>query len=197
MGATEIKIAGLTRLRKKLGHIPENVAKDIDADMAVIANDYVNAAISDAPVDQGLLKNFITAKQIALMHWEIVSGASYSAYVEFGTKSRFKAIPGIDSSKYIGKGKGDYYDFLNNILDWVKRKGIGMEKLSATNEVRRRFGQKAITKKDRLLAVAERIAFSIIKKGVKPHPFFFKQLPIAQAASKKSFKESVNKALKK
>lgn len=187
-----IQVEGLDKLKKKFGSIPENLKAEVDAEMSAVATGFVNRAVEDAPVDVGTIRNQITSNRVGEMDYEIVSGASYSPYVEFGTKSRVKIPAGLESyaAQFRGKGKGDYYDFLNAILDWVKRKGIGgtykgsIEKLSNK-------------KKDQLVQVAEAIAFSIIRHGVRPHPFFFKQMPMAQAELNKNLKEVVKRALEK
>jgi HK97 gp10 family phage protein len=191
--SASIEIKGLEGLKKKLGSIPQSVITEVDSDMSVIANEFVDRAVADAPNDRGQIKNFITAKKEGVMNYEVVSAAPYSAYMEFGTKSRFRAIPGIDSSKFKGKGRGDYYDFLKAILEWVERKGIA----SRFSVQTRKKLKHTKADNERILQTAEAIAFSIIRKGVNPHPFFFKQLTIAKADAKRSFKESVKKALGK
>jgi HK97 gp10 family phage protein len=193
MASASIEIKGLEGLKKKLRAIPENVTREVDADMQVIADAFVNRAQADAPVDRGQIKNYITANKEGVMNYEIVSGAPYSAYIEFGTKSRFKAIPGIDSSKFKGKGSGSYYDFLKAILEWVERKGIA----SRFSVKTRKKLKHTKADNERILQAAEAIAFSIMKHGVNAHPFFFKQLPIARSEAQRSFRESVKKALSK
>jgi hypothetical protein len=192
MAQAAVKLQGLAELKAKLGKIPGYVKQEADGMMAIVANDFVNRASADAPQDERMLANQITAKKNSEMNHEVVSPAPYSAYMEFGTKSRFKAIPGIDSSKFIGKGRGDYYDFLNNILNWVKRKGIASRYSVKTRKALKH------TKSDdeRLVQMAEAIALSIIRHGVHPHPFFFKQLPLAQEQLNRLMKEVIAKALK-
>jgi hypothetical protein len=192
MSRASISISGLDKLKKKIGGLPENVAQQTDALMSSIANEFVNRAQNDAPQDNRFLANHITHATIGLMDHEVVSPAPYSAYVEFGTKKRFKAIPGIDSSKYMGKGSGDYYDFLNAILDWVKRKGLHHVTNSYTGK---KVGGKAA--KENLVVLAEAIAWSIIKNGIHPHPFFFRQMPIAQADFNKRFSQVFKQAINK
>ena len=101
-----IEIQGLDRLKKKLGSIPENVKAEVDAEMAVVANEFVNRAVSAAPVDTGFLKGQITFNRIGEMNYEIVSGARYSAYVEFGTITRVQVPTDLVSYAAFFKGKG-------------------------------------------------------------------------------------------
>lgn len=192
MNGAFIKVDGLDKIVKKIGHLPQNVVNETNGLMANVAKGFANRAERDAPQFDRFLVNQITDKKNADMDWEVVSPAPYSAYVEFGTKSRFKAIPGIDSSKFKGKGQGDYYDFLNNILDWVKRKGIASRFSVKTRKALKH------TKADdeRLIETAQAIANSIIRHGIHPHPFFFKQLPEAQTQIQNGMKEVVKQALK-
>jgi hypothetical protein len=63
------------------------------------------------------------------------------------------------------------------ILDWVKRKGIGGKYRGSIAAGKVTLSKK---KQDTLVKTAEAIAWSILKNGVKPHPFFFKQIPIVR-----------------
>lgn len=165
----------IKHLIAKISKLPDDLKEEIDAELEEGARHFARLAKEDAPGDVGRLRGAINWAKRGPLSYEVFAGTNYAAYMEFGTKKRFKAIAGVDASIYQGKGTGDYYDFLNAILDWVRRKGIGMSTLSETNKVRRRFKQKTVTKKDRLLDVAQAIANSIIRHGVKPHPFFYQQ----------------------
>jgi hypothetical protein len=155
-----------------MGAIPDAVSQELDAEMAVIANEFVNRAVQDAPVDQGVLKNSITFYQESLMNWKIVSGANYSAYVEFGTRSKVQVPSDVQdyASVFQGQGTGSAKSFFDSIKDWVKRKGID---------------EKA----------AYPIAISILRQGVNPHPYFFKQLPQAQVDINRNLSAVVQRAL--
>lgn len=101
-----IKATGLKELKKKFGKIPENVANEVDAVLAYGANDFVNRAVNDAPVDEGYLRLNITQERKGEMNYEVVSAAPYSAFVEFGTITRV-VVPTdlVDYAKQF-KGKG-------------------------------------------------------------------------------------------
>jgi hypothetical protein len=187
-----ITIKGMDGLLKRLKQIPENLKVEVDAHMGAIAADYRDRAENDAPQDERRMANQITVKKVKAMDYRVVSPAPYSAYMEFGTKSRFKAIPGIDSSKFKGKGTGDYEQFKKNIIEWVRRKGI-TSRFSV--KTRKRLSSKA--DKAREESVAYAIIKSIIKNGVHAHPFFFKQLPIARAEFTSKIDQVIQKAMKK
>jgi hypothetical protein len=125
----------------------------------------------------------------------VVATAKYAAYIEFGTR-KFAAdyvatLPSdwqAYAAKFKGKGGGDYYDFLNSILDWVKRKGITARYSIKT---RKRLKSSAADN-ERLLEAATAIAFAILKNGIRPKPFLYpsvnKNLPLLVKDIKNIFK---------
>jgi HK97 gp10 family phage protein len=139
-----IQVDGLDRLKKKFGSLPENLKAEVDAELASTANEFVNRAVSAAPVDTGFLRNQITFTRLGEMNYEVVSGARYSAYLEFGTITRVSVPSDLVEYAAFFKGKG------------IRKNG-----------------------------------------GIYPHPFFFPQLPIAQAQLNKNLKEVVKSALEK
>ena len=175
MSAT-VTFNGWGEFQSKLKALPQVLFDEIDGECMDAAGEWEELAKLDAPKDQGFLSQNIKPYQVGLMHYEVVSGSEVSAVMEWGTGSRMKVPSDLQSYASQFKGQpsgGDYYDFLNAILDWTKRKGIGgnykgsIEKLSSK-------------KKDQLVETAEAIAFSIIRHGVRPHPFFFVQQPIVE-----------------
>lgn len=133
-----IEIRGLEELRRLLGRIPRHLTDEMDAEIAAASNEFVNKAVLAAPVDSGTLRHGITFKKIKKMHYEVVSAAHYSAYVEWGTITQVKVPPELQSYAIQFKGKG------------------------------------------------------ILKTGgMKPHPFFFIQIP----AMEKYLNENLNKAV--
>lgn len=172
---TGVTLKGFKEFEDKLKNLSADVLEEVDAEVEDSALLWVDLAVQAAPVDFGFLKQNISAKK-ATTGWEIVSGAFYSAYMEWGTKTYVSVPP--EQQAYASQFKGpanagDYFDFLNSILDWVKRKNLAQITNSYT-------GRKS-TKKDDLLLVAQTIAFFIMKKGVRPHPFFFIQHPKVEA----------------
>ncbi len=192
---SEFQIIGMKEFNSKLKSFPKIIREEADG----IAEDcsllWAQGAKQDAPKDQGFLSKSISNKKVKDGEWEVISPMDYSGHIEWGTKGKRNVPSDLASyAQSIPYSKsGDYYDFLSNILDWVKRKGIGMGTLKETNEVRARFKQKRITKRDRLLDVAEAIALSIIRHGIKPHPYFFPQRPIVE----KELQEGMNRLIGK
>lgn len=175
-----VKVNGLKAVEAKLKAIPANLKGKANQILQNNVLEMAQRAKRDVPVDFGRLKGSITAskgKSTDQLSWSLVAQAAYAPYIEFGTKGRYKPIPGIDPSEFRGTGgKEGGKGFYDSILEWVKRKGI-----SGTYSVktRRRQGSK-IDQQIEDEQVAFAIYLSIIRHGVKPHPFFFKQAPIQE-----------------
>jgi hypothetical protein len=189
MGAT-VKITGSKEVQAYIKGIvktlPKEVDKMLEAGVRNMVRDAKEAA-SDS-VDQGFLKGQITAKKNGELDWSMVSGASYSPFIEFGTKGNYQPIAGIDASQFKGTG-GDGKDFFKNILNWVRRKGIAG---TYSVKTRRRTGKIDRQKQDEQLAFA--IMMSIKEHGVKAHPFFFKQFDKHAPAIIKAVNQVIEKA---
>lgn len=145
-----IRVSGLKELQKKIREIPKHLTDGVDAVMGAAANDYANRAIADAPRDQGFLIQQIQFNQKKVMYWEVTSGAEWSAYIEWGTRSRVQVPAELTSyaSQFKGGQKGG--NPKQKIYDWCKREGIPEEAWYP-------------------------IFISIMTKGIHPHPFFFIQ----------------------
>jgi HK97 gp10 family phage protein len=102
----KIEVQGMDKIIKKFGSIPQNVKKEVDAEMAATANNFVNRAVTAAPVDTGFLRSKITFARLGEMNYEIVSAAKYSAYLEFGTITRVKVPSELTAYAMQFKGKG-------------------------------------------------------------------------------------------
>lgn len=191
-----IEVRGLNKLMRKIGEIPQTIRDETDALMSAASNNLVNKAVESAPIDQGILKSQITFKRQDEMKYEVVSGASWSAFIEFGTKSRVK-VPAefaAYAAQFKGKGRGQpgkrFYD---SILAWVKRK-----KITGTYNVktRRRDGS-AVDRQIEDEQTAFAIYLSIMRHGVKPHPFFFVHVPAVRTQFEKGMKQVIKKALRR
>ena len=152
----KVNLIGFKQLQDKLKKAPVELKKEVGAEIQFAAEDFRQRAIRDAPADVGFLRGQITVLKTSELSAEVVSGSKYSAPMEFGTKSKFTPIAGIDSSEFKGLPRGgSWLQFIENIKKWTRRKGIPV-------------------------SASYPIARSIFKFGVKPHPFFFKQIPIVR-----------------
>lgn len=124
----KVNIIGLDALQKRFAQMPNNLKTQASAAVTRGAQLWVRNAKRDAPVDLGVLRNSITHYSIGPLTQEIVSGAKYSAYLEWGTITRV-SVPGeLQFYAVMFKGRG------------IRKSG-----------------------------------------GIYPHPYFFKQKPLAQA----------------
>jgi len=158
-----LSVSGLDKLRDKLGKLPDTVRRQVTAVMENTAKEFVSRAKKDAPADTGSLRNQITYERIGDEGFQIVSSSFQAGYVEFGTKSKFQPIPGFEAeaASIQGATGGTKEQMRTNIQQWVRRKGI-------------RFSGKTAEQ------TAEIIIWSILTKGIAPHPYFFKQVEPAQ-----------------
>lgn len=175
-----VKVKGLASLQKQILTASEEVRSVCEKEVQAAGQDWVAGAVRDAPVDQGALKSAISFKQSdthtasgSLIAVEIVAQKFYAPFVEFGTKGRYQPIPGTEdiAAQFKGHKGGDFQELLRNIVRWVKRKGIAG---TYSVKTQRRTGSK-INQLAEDYGAAWPIAMSILKNGIHPHPFFFKQ----------------------
>lgn len=171
-----VELIGSKELQAKIKAAPKKLKSLIGAEVEGAANMFRRNAIKDAPADTRFLGGEISVNKVGELTYEVVSGAEYSAYMEFGTKGNYRPIEGIDASEFQGKGTGTFKEMINNLANWVHRKGIAG---TYSVKTRRRTGNK-INQIAEDYQVAYLIARKILKEGVKPHPFFFKQIPDTQ-----------------
>lgn len=172
-----VQVQGLTEVLQKLHTFPVETAGEVKGILRRGADILVRNAIAEVPVDMGALKRGINQKDISTWNtigYAVSSNSEYSSYMEFGTKRRFKAIPGIDSSVFKSGTKASGKGFYDNILNWVKRKGIGGLQTKSGRMSKSRDSQMAQEE------AAFAIYLSIKRHGVKPHPFFFHQIPVVK-----------------
>lgn len=166
-----IQVEGLDKLIKKFGTLPKNVETEFDALIGSVANGFANRAQNDAPTDNRRMANAIGFERKSVMNWQVASPVNYSVFLEFGTKTRTQ-VP-ADLAAYASQFKGikSTGDPKKAIYDWCKRKGIPQEAWWP-------------------------IFISVMTKGIHPHPFFFKQIPQAQAEIDKELPNIVKEAMK-
>lgn len=151
MSAFYIDVKG--DIGKKLNKLKDDALQIINDELEAFGLRTVNDAKINAPVDEGFLRNSITYEKSNLIV-EIIVAANYAAYLEFGTRSfaaeYVSTLPPTwqeFAAKFKGGG-GGFDDYFRNILEWCKRKGIDKE-------------------------AAYPIAISILRNGIKPHPYLY------------------------
>lgn len=184
----KIKTTGFDQLIKKLEQAPKKVTVLVDGVFDNTAKEFVQRAKRDAPKDVGMLTGEISYRKEKEMRYNIFSGSRYAGYLEFGTKRNFKPIPGFEKEasevKSLGSS-GTAEEAIENITQWVKRKGIRFESASKFNS-----GKKA--GQNRLLTIEQTawIIWHFINiNGIKAQPYFFKQVAIAEGQLEKDLKQ--------
>lgn len=180
--AFSIKVDGLDQVMRRFQQMPQKIQKEVTGELKLSAEEVRREAIKDAPGDQGRLRQGITVNQSTGIAFTTVVQNNYAAYMEWGTKGKANIPAELSAYAATFKGKGARGgDMDAAILAWVKRKGIAG---TYSVKTKRRTGNKA-TKEKQDKQSAFLIARSIRKKGVTPHPFFFKNVFIVRDRLKK------------
>ena len=192
----KVKLEGLGKFKAELETANKSVKAIVDAELQAGAAEFVSGARRDAPIDQGALKGSISYYKDDDFAYSIVAQKFYAPFMEFGTKGKYKPIPGTEAIAAAFKGYkgGDFNDLLRAIVLWVKRKGI-----SGTYSVKTRKRTGSTKNNQRYiedLEVAYPLALAIIRGGIKPHPFFFKQQEVVWPKMVERIKKALETASK-
>jgi hypothetical protein len=171
-----VSIKGLKDFKREIASASKEVKQIVSAEVQSAGAEFTSLARRDVPIDQAKLKSAISYYNVADLSVGIVAQTFYAAFMEFGTKGKYRAIPGTEeiAASFKGYKGGDFMELLRSIAAWVKRKGIAGRYSVKT---RKRVGNKSDRQKEDLSA-AWPIALSILKNGINPHPFFYKQTEI-------------------
>lgn len=127
----------------------------------------------DAPANEGNLRNSIVGT-VSGLQAKVTVTANYAAYLEFGTRkfaAKYVATLPPDWKAYAatfkGKGGGTFDEFIQDIMQWVRVKGIGgiQTKSGATSTSKSSL--------DAMQQAAYAIALNILQNGIRPQPFLF------------------------
>jgi len=152
-----ITLTGWKEFEAKAKNMTAELLDELDMEVEEAANNWVDRAMNDAPVDMGFLKNGIKKQAVQKGIWEVTSNAEYSPYMEWGTRQRVSVPTDLAAYAITFKGQGSKGgDVKAMIYEWCRRKGIPEDKWWP-------------------------IFISIMVKGVNPHPFFFIQYPFVEA----------------
>lgn len=145
-----MKIVGLNKVINDLKQFGKDAEGMIEDELLVTSLSIVENAKLKVPVDNGSLRNSIYNKALNPLRVEIGVGASYGAYVEFGT-GKYVSVPtelNDIASKFKGKKGGTFEEGLRAIKDWCRTKGIEEK-------------------------YAYPIFMSILRTGLRPRPYFY------------------------
>src|SRR6185436_13684216 len=133
--------------------MPDVLQEEFAGEVEFSALRWQELAFNAAPVDQGKLKQGITVAKVNDLEWNVLSNQVYSPYLEFGTKSKTRIPSGLESYAAQFKGTTGEKGAKTMIYAWMNRVGIPVER--------------------------QWIVFiSIMRTGIRAHPFLFPQEPI-------------------
>jgi HK97 gp10 family phage protein len=171
------QVQGLDKLINVFNKLPATVQNELGAELKTTAAEIRDGAKKAAPADEARLRQSISTKTISKTEFQVVAQTFYAGYLEFGTKTKVSVPAGLEevAAQLKGPVSGQGNPF-ESILAWVKRKQIAG---TYSVKTRRRTGNKSTQDKQNR-SVAFMIWRHIRKFGIKPHPFFFKQMGPAE-----------------
>lgn len=180
---------GFNKVIRNFQKLPGNILQETNRIFEVARDEIHREAVIKAPAEEGGLRLSITKGKEG-GNYTVTVQKRYGAYLEFGTKKKFKATPGFESYARRFHGptgiKGNPIDALQG---WVKRKGLAG---TYSRKTRKRTGKVADrAKQDRQLAFI--IWRKIRVEGIKPQPYL---LPAFVRVRRRVVPEVVN-AIKK
>ena len=185
-----ISIKGLDETLAKLDI--KKFEKVIESEIHTFGLNVEQDAKQLCPVDEGHLKGsvFQEPKRLGV---EVGVRANYAAYVEFGTRKFATAyvstLPSdwqAYASQFKGKGGGSMDEFIQSIMAWVLRKGIGGGRTTGGNLSRSRSSD------DAMQQAAYNIALYILRNGIKAQPFLYPAFEENRIILIKNLKELLN-----
>lgn len=187
----KVTTIGYDKLANRLEGVGKAMRQEVQAEVEASAMEFVALAkrdLADQGGDRGTLLRSIAYNKETPYSYVVSANTYYAPYIEFGTKRKFKPYPGTEqyAAQFQSMPKrGDWMDMLKSIYKWVQRKNIGV-----TYNVKTR--RKNRQTKDDKLNIAFVITMSILKNGISPKPFFYKQIPIVKASLEKRITRLLN-----
>lgn len=182
----KLNTKGMNELVRRLDRSRKNAIPLVEGAFEDTAKRFVARAKREAPKDTGFLTGQIGYEKAGSLNMEIFSSSKYAGYLEFGTKRNFKPIPGFEAEASALKNisTGTAQEAIENIMQWVKRKGIRIESAS-----RFKSGKKAGQNRTLTIEQTAWLIWHFINiNGIKPQPYFFKQVAIAGTDLEKDLK---------
>jgi len=151
---TTVTLTGWKEFEDKLKRLPKQLQEEVGGEVEDAGRLWASLAKRDAPKDVGGLAGSITSVMAAGVA-EVTSPANYSAFIEWGTRGRVSVPAELQVYAAQFKGAGGVGKAKEFIYEWCRRKGIPKEAWYI-------------------------IYRSIMTNGIRPHPFFFIQIPIVE-----------------
>jgi HK97 gp10 family phage protein len=169
--ALNISVQNLDQVLAELRAYPQDAEKIINNEFRAFGLNTTNTAKRYAPVDEGRLRESIGFTQNNL-EVTINVNVDYAAYLEFGTKSFAEAYVATlppdwqtFAAQYRGPAGGSFHELVMRITEWVKRKGFAAERTASGAK------SKSLSSIAAQNSAAYAIALSIVRKGIRPHPY--------------------------
>lgn len=123
MGVT---IKGFAQKQKEVKDYGNKLNARVLAEARASAMTIARNAKRAAPRNHGMLKRGIGFRQLNATTFQVVSTSHYSAYLEWGTKKRFRAAADEQAvaAQHRGRGLTGKLSFKEAIYAWAKRKRI-------------------------------------------------------------------------
>jgi len=181
----EFKVQGLENTIKFMDNLPKQVTQLVDDELIATSFEIQALAVQNLDAqkvaDQGYLRNSIVIQENLQTHrFETGSPLLYAVYTEFGTGMR-TSVPkewrDLALSYKDKKTGGTFAEFVQNLIDWAKRKGITPREGTDDSNYRN---------------MATLMAIHILNNGLKARPFLY---PAYKTATK-GLKSRIVKAFK-
>jgi HK97 gp10 family phage protein len=188
-----IKLKGFDKTIKDVQKLATDANKNAKTALVSFGKNVETQAKRDAPGDEGKLKASINSvfdnKTFTV---KITVATDYAAYQEFGTRKFAAAYVGTlpqewrtYAATFKGKTGGSMDEFIQAIMAWVNRKGIGADMTKSGNVSR------SASSLEKQQQAAYWIAINILQNGIKPKKFLYEavkdNLPKLQSDFNKIF----------
>lgn len=142
-------LKGIQAAYRELTRLEARSKKAVQVGAMRVAKRIAEDAAANVPVDLGAIKNSIGTEQTETGA-KVFVGAPHAAFQEFGTGVQI-AVPAElaeDARQFQGYQSGNFEQFVEDIRGWCTRHGISE-------------------------SAAFPIAAAILRRGLKPQPFFY------------------------
>jgi HK97 gp10 family phage protein len=188
-----IKLKGFDKTIKDVQNLATDANKNAKIALVDFGTRVETEAKRNAPADEGKLRSSINSvfdnKTFTV---KITVATDYAAYQEFGTRKFAAAYVGTlpqewrtYAATFKGKTGGSMDEFIQAIMAWVKRKGIGADTTKSGNV------SSSASSLDKQQQAAYWIAINILQNGIKPKKFLYEavkdNLPKLQSDFNKIF----------
>lgn len=191
------KVLGINKLIQDFKSLSAEAETLSNAIVGQVADRITTAQKQAAPADLGKIRQNLGNVRKGPSLYEIFSNAPESPYQEFGTgpQTSIPAQWADVAAEFKGKGTGTWKDFIIALTDWVRRHG-GAYGSSYSVKTHKRSGSRSANY-DADMQAAYLIARAILRRGLKPQPFFFHAVENGfvelQKLLEKGYKEMENK----